>query len=85
MVIFFIIFYIIPVIIVGDIIQISYRELPREEVIKSKFMFILYSIISLCPLINIGVSLIYLDCIINEDPDVIPLFRKYSIFKFLKF
>lgn len=83
MVIFFIIFYIIPVIIVGDIIQISYRELPREEVSKSKF--ILYSIISLCPLINIGVSLIYLDCIINEDPDVIPLFRKYSIFKFLKF
>ena len=80
-----VIFYILPVLLLVDLIQITYKS-----TIETIYLWelITYLCISFCPVINLIFAYFYLMVLFKKDDEgvhdsFVKDFKKYSIFKFL--
>lgn len=83
------IFYVVPIILILDYLQILYRTYKSNNDIYYSFFedIYLYQVIviillTLCPIINLALS-IGVFRLLNSDDEFLEHFKKYSIFKFL--
>lgn len=80
-----VIFYIIPILLLVDLVQITYKSTIGTIHL---WELITYLCISFCPVINLVFACVYLMILFKEDDEgmhdsYVEDFKKYSIFKFL--
>lgn len=87
---FIIIFYVVPVVLLSDLLQMSFRHLRQpncEEKDIYLYQVILIIFVFFCPFLNLIALYKYISILFDEFEDlhdeVCDLWRKYSIFKFL--
>lgn len=79
--------YGIPLILLLDLIRVTYKRATENGSAIYVWEIITYIALSICPLINLALVVIYLRILFNEHDDIhddiLEGFRKYSVFKFL--
>lgn len=82
--------YWIPLILLLDLIHVTYKQATENGSAVYVWEIITYIALSICPLINLALVIIYLRylrILFNEyddiHDDILEGFRKYSVFKFL--
>lgn len=75
--------YWIPLVLLIDLIRVSYKQVTENGSAVYVWEMITYVALSICPLINLALTVIYVRILLNELDDIIEGFKKYSVFKFL--
>ena len=79
--------YRIPLILLLDLVHVTYKQATENGSAVYVWEMITYIALSICPLINLVLVIIYLRALFNEyddiHDDILEGFRKYSVFKFL--
>lgn len=79
--------YLIPLILLLDLIRVTYKQATENGNAVYVWEMITYIALSICPLINLALVVLYLRTLFNEyddiHDDILEGFRKYSVFKFL--
>lgn len=83
----FILLYVLPAILLIDLIAITYRSATEKGSDVYLYEIILYAALSLSPIFNLALSIIYMKILFDDTEDIhdslVEDFEKYSTFKFL--
>lgn len=83
----FILLYVLPAILLIDLITITYRSATEKGSDVYLYEIILYAALSLSPIFNLALSIIYMKILFDDTEDIhdslVEDFEKYSTFKFL--
>lgn len=79
--------YWIPLVLLIDLIRVTYKQATENGSAVYVWEMITYVALSICPLINLALTVIYVRILLNEfddlHDDIVEGFKKYSVFKFL--
>lgn len=83
----FILLYVLPAVLLIDLIAITYRSATEKGSDVYLYEIILYAALSLSPIFNLALSIIYMKILFDDTEDIhnslVEDFEKYSTFKFL--
>lgn len=79
--------YWIPLVLLLGVTYVTYKQATENGSAVYVWEIITYIALSICPLINLAIAIVYIRILFNEydniHDDILEGFRKYSVFKFL--